>query len=149
MSGAFPASGTNPSAVGHGVDPMQDREQRATETAPPNNESYPEQKHAGTVGYGPAFHIGPTTGDKMAGLKETAKGKLTGNHDLVRQGKERRTGELQKREQESEDQDNPFGAGPPQEQNHVDRAATVAPEGTDRAEHQRQGGNTDRVKHIG
>ena len=49
-------------------------------------------------------------------------------------------------------QDNPFGQGSTggkQDQHHVDRAATVAPEGIEHAEHQRRGGNTDKVKHIG
>ncbi|KAL1744923.1 hypothetical protein HDZ31DRAFT_63642 [Schizophyllum fasciatum] len=157
MSGTSPnPAGTtaHSSAVGRGVDPTQERsaDARAPETAaPPTNESYPEQKHAGAVGHGPAFHNGPTTGDKMTGLKEQIKGKVTGNHDLARQGQERRTGELQRREQEADDQDNPFGqsAQSNEGQHHVDRAATVAPEGTERVEQQRRGANTDKVKHIG
>ncbi|KAL1669891.1 hypothetical protein GGF50DRAFT_94855, partial [Schizophyllum commune] len=112
------------SAVGRGFDPTQNRqsERATTESAAPINESYPEQKHAGAVGYGPAYHDGPvrtvyalailckslttaqTTGDKLTGLKEQVKGKVTGNHDLARKGVERRTGELQKREQEADEQ---------------------------------------------
>ncbi|KAI4527805.1 hypothetical protein K525DRAFT_255134 [Schizophyllum commune Loenen D] len=102
------------SAVGRGIDPTQNRqsERATTESAAPTNESYPEQKHAGAVGYGPAYHDGPrkslttaqTTGDKLTGLKEQVKGKVTGNHELARKGVERRTGELQKREQEADEQ---------------------------------------------
>ena len=109
------------SAVGRGIDPTQNR-QSERESAAPTNESYPEQKHAGAVGYGPAYHDGPvrtvhalallckslttaqTTGDKLTGLKEQVKGKVTGNHELARKGVERRTGELQKREQEADEQ---------------------------------------------
>ncbi|KAI5831069.1 hypothetical protein K523DRAFT_270737 [Schizophyllum commune Tattone D] len=157
MSGTSPnpaGSNAHSSAVGRGIDPTQNRqsERATTESAAPTNESYPEQKHAGAVGYGPAYHDGPTTGDKMTGLKEQVKGKVTGNHELARKGVERRTGELQKREQEVDEQDNPFGQGSTggkDHQHHVDRAATVAPEGTEHAEHQRRGGNTDKVKHIG
>ena len=37
-------------------------------------------------------------------MKEQVKGKVTGNQELARKGVERRTGELQKREQEADEQ---------------------------------------------
>jgi hypothetical protein len=39
-------------------------------------------------------------GEKIAGIKEQVKGKITKNPDLVEHGQLRRTGELQKREAE-------------------------------------------------
>jgi len=40
--------------------------------------------------------------EKLGGLKEQVKGTLTKNHDLVEHGKERRTGELKKKEEEQD-----------------------------------------------
>jgi len=67
---------------------------------------YPEQRHAGAVGYGPEYARGVTTGDKLEGFKEEAKGKILRKPDLVQHGKELRTGELKKKKEE-EDQ-SPF-----------------------------------------
>ncbi|KAF8905086.1 hypothetical protein CPB84DRAFT_1960637 [Gymnopilus junonius] len=50
-------------------------------TGSPPLESYPEQKHAGKVGYGPNYHSGATLEDKIEGLKDELKGKIT--HNLI------------------------------------------------------------------
>ncbi|KAI9063625.1 hypothetical protein FKP32DRAFT_686550 [Trametes sanguinea] len=72
-----------------------------------NNDGYPEQKHAGAVGYGPEYGKGATTGDKLTGLKEEVKGKILRKPDVVEHGRELRTGEIKKKEQENENFD-PF-----------------------------------------
>ncbi|KIK57406.1 hypothetical protein GYMLUDRAFT_263155 [Collybiopsis luxurians FD-317 M1] len=73
------------------------------------SDDYPEQRHAGAVGYGPQYRQGVSVGDKLTGLKEELKGKVTKNPELVEQGKERRTGELKKKqEQEDTEKNDPF-----------------------------------------
>ncbi|KAI0635200.1 hypothetical protein C8Q77DRAFT_1156521 [Trametes polyzona] len=79
----------------------------ANSPAPSNNGGYPEQKHAGAVGYGPEYGKGATTGDKLTGLKDEVKGKVFRKPDLVEHGRELRTGEYKKKQQE--DDMNPFG----------------------------------------
>ncbi|KAI0330333.1 hypothetical protein GY45DRAFT_1323892 [Cubamyces sp. BRFM 1775] len=76
--------------------------------APANNDGYPEQRHAGAVGYGPEYGKGASTGDKITGLKDEVKGKILRKPDVVEHGREMRTGELKKKQQEDQDFD-PFG----------------------------------------
>ncbi|KAL0958813.1 hypothetical protein HGRIS_014132 [Hohenbuehelia grisea] len=156
---------SHPSAVGAGVQPQTSRapvdsriqtDRPDTRSPPPSTapdgQDYPEQKHAGAVGIGPNFSTKPTMGDKLAGMKEEVKGKVSHNPGLVEQGHKRRTGEL-KREQRRDDTD-PFATPDDgdhelhHEKSHMEQAATVAPEGTDDANMQRRGGAVDRVKHI-
>ncbi|THH16052.1 hypothetical protein EW146_g4524 [Bondarzewia mesenterica] len=87
------------------------------------DEVYPPQRHAGAVGYGPEYGKGVASpsaqtfpiienvflavlvqglGEKLAGLKEQVKGKLTKKPELVEKGRERKTGQLKKKEQEAE-----------------------------------------------
>ncbi|KAJ3805103.1 hypothetical protein F5876DRAFT_2821, partial [Lentinula aff. lateritia] len=68
----------------------------------PSSESYPEQHHAGAVGYGPNYRQTATFTDKLSGLKEELKGKVTKNPQLVEHGRELKTGELKKKEQEED-----------------------------------------------
>jgi uncharacterized protein YjbJ (UPF0337 family) len=115
--------GVHPSAVGANTQPD------ATKTQPPNTEStnkesveadhidstYPEQRHAGQVGYGPNYNQGAVRLlcgvdmalgsfvfkgflDKITGLKEEVTGKVTKNPDLVAKGHDRLTGELKHKE---------------------------------------------------
>ncbi|KAJ3887976.1 hypothetical protein GG344DRAFT_68348 [Lentinula edodes] len=86
-----------------------------------STESYPEQHHAGAVGYGPNYRQGPSLTDKLSGLKEELKGKVTKNPGLVEHGKEMKTGELKKKEQE-EDMNNldPFGTADDEEEKKKD-----------------------------
>jgi hypothetical protein len=79
-------------------------------------DGYPEQKHAGRVGYGPEYNKGPVSfpvdtsrastdhcqdlGERVRGLKEVVKGEVTRNPDLVEQGHERETGELKQKERD-------------------------------------------------
>ncbi|KAI0718954.1 hypothetical protein C8T65DRAFT_637544 [Cerioporus squamosus] len=120
---------------------------------PESNDGYPEQKHAGAVGYGPEYGKGAGTGDKITGMKEEVKGKLFHKPDLVQHGQEMRTGALKKRQMEEDS--NPFQSAKEQsgdQQKKADahqevQAATTAPEGTQNAERQAQGQND--VKHIG
>ncbi|KAJ7621230.1 hypothetical protein FB45DRAFT_1062248 [Roridomyces roridus] len=109
-------TGVHPSAVGPSPNMTT-----ATKTQPPSEQStdrdestvegdstYPEQKHAGKVGLGPNYHRGADLGDKMAGFKESVKGKITHNPDLAAKGHDRMTGELQRKEQEGDDKADPF-----------------------------------------
>ncbi|KAK0444246.1 uncharacterized protein EV420DRAFT_1648940 [Desarmillaria tabescens] len=105
-------AGVHPSAIGTNVRPdtTQQSDPNPSETATIGNENhdeYPEQKHAGKVGYGPQYRPGPTFADKVTGLKEEVKGKITGNQGLVQEGHERRTGELKRKEKEA-DMNDPF-----------------------------------------
>ncbi|KAH7867945.1 uncharacterized protein C8R40DRAFT_1030619, partial [Lentinula edodes] len=63
---------------------------------------YPTQHHAGAVGYGPNYRQGPSLTDKLSGLKEELKGKVTKNPGLVEHGKEMKTGEVKRREQQED-----------------------------------------------
>ncbi|CAK5262246.1 unnamed protein product [Mycena citricolor] len=68
-------------------------------TKPPGSgEVYPEQKHAGAVGYGPNYNQKPGFADKVTALKEQVVGKVTKNPELVTKGHDRWTGELKKKE---------------------------------------------------
>jgi len=71
---------------------------------------YPLQTHAGAVGYGPdiAERDKPDIQDKMKGLKETVKGKITGNRDLQDEGHKTMTGELKRKKREAQENDSPF-----------------------------------------
>ncbi|KAG5645686.1 hypothetical protein DXG03_005524 [Asterophora parasitica] len=109
-----------------------------------NDTVYPEQRHAGKVGYGPNYQMGPTFGDKLKGIEEEIKGKLTHNPALVQHGKERKTGLLKKREREKDMNEDHFTApaddkkgnpGPGQasagnEKGQEEQATNVVPEST-------------------
>ncbi|KAJ3912864.1 hypothetical protein F5877DRAFT_72040 [Lentinula edodes] len=75
-----------------------------------SSSNYPAQHHAGAVGYGPNYRQGPSLTDKLSGLKEELKGKVTKNPQMVEHGKEMKTGEVKRREQQ-EDMNglDPFG----------------------------------------
>lgn len=82
--------------------------------------TYPPQRHAGAVGYGPEYGKGTVrrpsintlcvsligcmkgTSDKLQGLKEEFKGKLLHKPELVQHGRELRTGELKRKENEAD-----------------------------------------------
>ncbi|OCH89182.1 hypothetical protein OBBRIDRAFT_778895 [Obba rivulosa] len=131
---------------------------------------YPEQMHAGAVGYGPNYGTGPTTGDKLEGMVNEMKGKMIRDPELVEYGREMRTGELKERQKEDDMHEDRGGtpdvpksdtnqttAQPPSvedtahpsEKGQREQAATVAPEGTDDAEVQRRGSATENTKYIG
>ncbi|KAF9465901.1 hypothetical protein BDZ94DRAFT_1296101 [Collybia nuda] len=170
-------TGVHPSAVGSATTPnigsspgnhTNGDTTKDPETMPGLDEGYPEQKHAGKVGYGPNYNQGAGFTDKVVGLKEEVKGKLTKNHELVERGKDRRTGELKRKEKENDD-DDPFATpeekkSPPledtnetssskssqeEERGDKEEAATVSPEGTEQSEKQRKGEAVNHVKQIG
>ncbi|KAI0653919.1 hypothetical protein C8Q70DRAFT_926767, partial [Cubamyces menziesii] len=138
--------------------------------APSNNDGYPEQRHAGAVGYGPEYGKGASTGDKITGLKEELKGKILHKPDVVEHGRELRTGELKKKQQEDQDHP-PSGAGSsadsdkpnapksfppatsdpahPTDKGAREQAATTAPEGTEKAQRQKSMGNADNTTMYG
>ncbi|PFH48573.1 hypothetical protein AMATHDRAFT_49398 [Amanita thiersii Skay4041] len=64
----------------------------------PQNSEYPEQRHAGKVGYGPNFTMQPSISDRFEGLYEEAKAKLTHNEALHKHGHDLRTGELKRKQ---------------------------------------------------
>ncbi|XP_006456032.1 hypothetical protein AGABI2DRAFT_121930 [Agaricus bisporus var. bisporus H97] len=72
-------------------------------------DSYPTQRHAGKVGYGPTYHEGPTLADKVAGYKKELHGKIARKPQLVKEGHEKITGEAKRREREGSDEKQPFG----------------------------------------
>ncbi|KAK0216937.1 hypothetical protein IW262DRAFT_1394446 [Armillaria fumosa] len=115
------AASVHPSAIGSCLRPDTTQQndpneaQRATVGSQEHDE-YPEQKHAGKVGYGPQYHSGSTFTDKVSGLKEVVKGKVTGNKGLVQQGHERKTGELKRKEKQQDMEKDPF-ANPETEHN--------------------------------
>ncbi|KAJ7182733.1 hypothetical protein C8R43DRAFT_967931 [Mycena crocata] len=108
--------GAHPSAVGSTTMPD------ATKTQAPDHQStnkesvdadhldsnYPEQKHAGKVGYGPNYNQGAGIAEKITGLKEELKGKVTKNPELVAKGHDRVTGELKHKELEADAAADPF-----------------------------------------
>ncbi|RPD65104.1 hypothetical protein L226DRAFT_556117 [Lentinus tigrinus ALCF2SS1-7] len=121
---------------------------------PAENSEYPEQKHAGAVGFGPEYGKGASTGDKFAGMKEEVKGKILHKPDLVEHGRELRSGVVKKKQMEDDDS-NPFqSAQDSQDEDqktdaHQEvRAATTAPAGTQEGQRQAQGQNTDNVAVI-
>ncbi|KAI0360667.1 hypothetical protein OH77DRAFT_1393593 [Trametes cingulata] len=130
-------------------------ESPANSPAPSNNDGYPEQKHAGAVGYGPEYGKGASTGDKLTGIKEEMKGKILRKPDVVEHGREMRTGELKKKQQE-QDPNPPMSYPPamsdtthPTDKGAREQAASTAPEGTEKAARQQSMGNTDKTSYIG
>jgi len=119
-------------------------------------DDYPEQRHAGAVEYGPTYKKGTGMGEKIAGIKDQVKGKITRNPDLVEYGQLRKTGELQRREEKEKDMD-PFAsredkAAEPKKLGTdigVRQAATVAPEGMDATKSLSEGRHVKGVKNIG
>ncbi|BGP32930.1 hypothetical protein JCM10296v2_004715 [Rhodotorula toruloides] len=71
---------------------------------------YPEQVHAGKLGYGPHYAGNPGISDQLKGTEEILKGKLTHKPELVQQGHDRKDGVLaeSKREYEAEHDDGAF-----------------------------------------
>ncbi|TFK37099.1 hypothetical protein BDQ12DRAFT_713724 [Crucibulum laeve] len=54
---------------------------------------YPVQRHAGKVGYGPNYNISASISDRVTGIVEEVRGKITKNPELVRHGHAVFTGE--------------------------------------------------------
>jgi hypothetical protein len=77
--------------------PAADAAAPPTSAAPPSEVQYPEQKHAGAVGYGPNYHQGPTVGEKATGLKEELVGKMKHDQGMTQHGHELRTGILKQK----------------------------------------------------
>lgn len=127
--------GVHPSAYGSGTIPDTSRtennpENRSTDDKPNASgtsdlveDSYPEQKHAGKVGYGPLYNqgtvchfVGPKLWydqdrdtpllqgltEKIGGIKEQIMGKIRKDPDLVQHGRDRKTGESKQTEMPEE-----------------------------------------------
>ncbi|KAJ7596043.1 hypothetical protein C8J56DRAFT_923898 [Mycena floridula] len=69
---------------------------------------YPEQLHAGKVGYGPNYRQGAGFLDKVGGAKEQVIGKLTRNPDKAAHGHDKMTGHLKEKELEEDMKEDPF-----------------------------------------
>ncbi|KAF5354232.1 hypothetical protein D9756_007232 [Leucocoprinus leucothites] len=80
----------------------------STPTSPSADPTYPEQRHAGKVGYGPNYKQGATMMDKISGLSEEIHGKLAHKPELVQEGREKKTGELRRKKNHMEDEKDPF-----------------------------------------
>ncbi|KAH9950791.1 hypothetical protein B0H21DRAFT_776470 [Amylocystis lapponica] len=172
------ASGIAPSPATpqDGTQPVIHNGAGAPTNVPQSEEDYPEQRHAGAVGYGPDYAKGAGAGDKFAGIFEEAKGKVLRKPEVVEHGRERRTGELKEKEKAQADQsEDPFakaggekpvkedapskvpanknatsqGPQDPADQHARERASTVAPEGTAKADVQRQGEAVNGYRNIG
>ncbi|GLB41006.1 hypothetical protein LshimejAT787_0902210 [Lyophyllum shimeji] len=123
---------------------------------------YPEERHAGKVGYGPAYQVGPSVLEKAHGLREQVQGKISNDSSTVQRGKDRYSGELKRRKREAEMNDadpfaNPEEKKEKEQQRDVEegekaekeRAAVVAPGGTPSAENQRRSESQSNIKRIG
>ncbi|GAA6006537.1 uncharacterized protein JCM10292_003806 [Rhodotorula paludigena] len=75
-------------------------------------EGYPEQTHAGKLGYGPQYPTGSGISDILKAKEEVIKGKLKHDPALVQQGHDRRNGTLAERRREYDaqhaDDEDPF-----------------------------------------
>ncbi|KAF7303804.1 Calmodulin-like protein [Mycena indigotica] len=104
----------HPSAVGRNTAPdtkssLPERRESGSSTQEPSNHGeYPEQRHAGAVGYGPNFHQKPGFLDKITSVKEQVVGKATRNPELVEKGHDRWTGELKQKELDADAAEDPF-----------------------------------------
>jgi hypothetical protein len=97
-------SGSSPPPSNVHFDAQQSSPTNTASKSPDNDMSdYPEQKHAGVVGYGPNYTNRVGLGEKVEGIKEQIKGKLTKNPDLVEHGHLRQTGQLKEHEEEDTD----------------------------------------------
>lgn len=72
------------------------------------DKGFPPQRHAGAVGLGPEYAMGASVSEKLEGLKDEIKGKITGKPQLVEHGRELRTGELKRKEKAQADAHDPF-----------------------------------------
>ncbi|KAG2126937.1 hypothetical protein DEU56DRAFT_534996 [Suillus clintonianus] len=104
----------HPSAVGTNTQPKRSTvssTETPTQAAPEastDDSQLPPQRHAGALGLGPAYGQGAGLGEKLGGLQEEIKGKIMKKPELVEHGRERRTGILKKKEQEQNDEEDPF-----------------------------------------
>ncbi|KAG7095210.1 hypothetical protein E1B28_005985 [Marasmius oreades] len=115
----------HPSAIGENTQVNTESNDQSPSASTPDDTSYPPQLHAGAVGYGPNYRQGPTFTDKVTGVKEEIKGKVTRHPDLVQQGHDRRTGELKRRERDEDDGVDPFATPGEDEKKDKEQAATV------------------------
>jgi len=140
-------SDVHPSAVGSNTQP----ETRTNGSKTMSEDELPPQRHAGAVGLGPQYGTGTGFVDKIGGLQEELKGKMLKKPDVAQHGHDRRTGELKKKEKEMDDQTNPLdpaqrSGSMKDEKSEREEAATIAPQGTEEAQEQRDEGNAEGVK---
>ncbi|KAH7920841.1 hypothetical protein BV22DRAFT_1107486 [Leucogyrophana mollusca] len=152
-------SDVHPSAVGSNTQPTKPSS-TANGSTTFGDDDLPPQRHAGAVGLGPEYAKGAGFVDKIGGLQEELKGKILRKPDIAQHGHERRTGELKKKEgeEDSDDQAHSPNEAPipkpgdedanPREKDEKAQAATIAPEGTEQAQKQSEGGNVEGVKTI-
>ncbi|KAF9240040.1 hypothetical protein BU15DRAFT_74268 [Melanogaster broomeanus] len=70
--------------------------------------SLPPQRHAGAAGLGPNYAFEASLGEKVSGLMEEIKGKILKEPALVEHGRERRTGELKRKQRALDNAGDPF-----------------------------------------
>ncbi|GAA5972637.1 hypothetical protein JCM8115_006455 [Rhodotorula mucilaginosa] len=101
-------TGTAPSATTSGTPAAAATERTATKenvaggpgagaAATEPEGGYPEQAHAGKLGYGPSYAGNSGIADQLKGTEEKIKGKLFHKPELVQQGEERKAGVLAER----------------------------------------------------
>ncbi|KIO34154.1 hypothetical protein M407DRAFT_240764 [Tulasnella calospora MUT 4182] len=107
-------------------------ENAADQPAAPNQD-YPEQKHAGKVGYGPNYAEARgrvTMGEKIDGLKEEMKGKLKHDQHLVQEGHDKRTGELKRHQMEEDNNPKAIAAAKPDDSENPGNATESERQGS-------------------
>ncbi|KAI6112273.1 hypothetical protein EDD16DRAFT_1175371 [Pisolithus croceorrhizus] len=101
------STGVDPSAIGSNTEPeCTTPDQSSSDEL--QDKGFPPQRHAGAIGLGPEYAMGASVSEKLEGLKEEIKGKITGRPELVEHGRELRTGELKRKEKEQADAEDPF-----------------------------------------
>ncbi|KAI6121129.1 hypothetical protein F5141DRAFT_998221 [Pisolithus sp. B1] len=93
------STGVDPSAIGSNTEPERTTSDQSSSDEL-QDKGFPPQRHAGAIGLGPEYAMGASTSEKLQGLKEEMKGKITGKLELVEHGRELRTGELKRKEKE-------------------------------------------------
>ncbi|TFY77009.1 hypothetical protein EWM64_g7004 [Hericium alpestre] len=124
------------------------------------------RRGTGAVGYGPEYARGAGFEDKIGGLSEELRGKVMRKPELVEHGRERRTGELKRKEKAQADAVDPpndedqkldqdevkpaqsQSAEPELRRDESARAATTAPAGTQKDERQVREGNSDTARIV-
>ncbi|KAN0082599.1 hypothetical protein V8E55_008394 [Tylopilus felleus] len=100
----------HPSALSTNTKPHLHRETACDDRDHVDDPSLPPQRHAGAVGLGPNYPLGPSVGDKLGGVAEEFKGKVLGKPEVVAHGRERRTGALMRKARERDEAAGPFQA---------------------------------------
>ncbi|KAF7313851.1 Calmodulin-like protein [Mycena chlorophos] len=107
----------------------------------PDAAEYPEQRHAGAVGFGPNYHAQPGFLDKLTAAKETVTGKVTRNPELAEKGHDRWTGALKQKELDADQAEDPF-ANPEEKRQEQEQKQQEQTDGDARASRSQSSSST-------